>query len=236
MSALALITFLMVPGSARAQSAAIAGVVQDPDSKAVVGAVVMSRNVQSSDMQSTTTDGRGHFQFAVQPGSYTLEVIVPGFEIVRRTGVQTTNSGNPQEIAIKLSIANISETVTVSTALPEAAVAAPSQGSLTARSAQSLISNEYIRNYTSPVSDYAQVLQMAPGTFSNAANGPGLGDTKTSFRGFQDGYYNMTFDGIPFGDTNNPTHHSWVFQDSVVVVDDCEVVVLWFQRYPWFHR
>jgi hypothetical protein len=26
------------------------------------------------------------------------------------------------------------------------------------------------------------------------------------------------------------THHSWAFQDSVVVADDCEVVVFWFQR------
>src|SRR5204862_1347508 len=72
-------------------------------------------------------------------------------------------------------------------------------------------SNEYIRNYTSPFSDYSQVLQMAPGTFSVSANGPGLSDTKTFFRGFKDGYYSMTFDGIPFNDTNDPTHHSWVF-------------------------
>src|SRR5262249_32902224 len=71
--------------------------------------------------------------------------------------------------------------------------------------------NEYIRNYTSPISDYSQVLQMAPGTFSTSANGPGLGDTKTFFRGLKDGYYSMTYDGIPFGDTNDPTHHSWVF-------------------------
>jgi iron complex outermembrane receptor protein len=214
MSALALVTFLTA-GSVLAQSpdgkGALAGVVLDPDAKAVVGAVVMSRNEQSGDMQSTATDGRGHFQFAVQPGSYTLEVIVPGFEIVRRNGVQTTNSGTAEEISIKLSIANISESVTVSVALPAAAVAAPSQGSLTARSAQSLISNEYIRNYTSPVSDYSQVLQMAPGTFSVSSNGPGLGDTKTFFRGFKDGYYSMTFDGVPFNDTNDPTHHSWVF-------------------------
>ena len=48
---------------------AIAGVVQDPDAKAVVGAVVMSRNEQSGEMQTTTTDGRGHFQFAVPPGT-----------------------------------------------------------------------------------------------------------------------------------------------------------------------
>jgi iron complex outermembrane recepter protein len=30
---------------------------------------------------------------------------------------------------------------------------------------------------------------MAPGTFSVSANGPGLSDTKTYFRGFQDGFY-----------------------------------------------
>src|SRR5262249_37958348 len=35
------------------------------------------------------------------------------------------------------------------------------------------------------------------------------GDTKTFFRGFKDGTYNMTFDGLPFNDTNDPTHHSW---------------------------
>src|SRR5262249_61080318 len=120
-------------------------------------------------------------------------------------------AGRSENVSIRLSVANISESVTVSAALPGAAVAAPSQSSLTARSAQSLISNEYIRNYTSPISDYSQVLQMAPGTFSVSPNGPGLADTKTFFRGFKDGQYSMTYDGIPFNDTNDPTHHSWVF-------------------------
>ncbi|HEV3058257.1 MAG TPA: TonB-dependent receptor plug domain-containing protein [Vicinamibacterales bacterium] len=68
-----------------------------------------------------------------------------------------------------------------------------------------------IVTYSRGSSDYSQVLQMAPGTFSVASNGPGLGDTKTYFRGFADGQYNMTYDGIPFNDTNDPTHHSWVF-------------------------
>ena len=31
------------------------------------------------------------------------------------------------------------------------------------------------------------------------------------FRGFVDGDYNITWDGIPFNDSNNPTHHSWAF-------------------------
>ena len=63
----------------------------------------------------------------------------------------------------------------------------------------------------SPVGDYSDIVQMAPGTFSVGANGPGLGDTKIFFRGFKDGFYNITFDGLPWNDTNDPTHHSWAF-------------------------
>lgn len=98
--------------------------------------------------------------------------------------------------------------------LPAAAKKAPSQASLTARSAQSEISEEFIRDFTSPVADFSQVIQMAPGLWSVSQNGPGLGDTKTFFRGFKDGQYSITFDGIPFQDSNDPTHHSWAFFPS----------------------
>jgi iron complex outermembrane receptor protein len=185
--------------------------VLDPDNKAVVNAPVLVRNETTGAVSTTTTDGAGRFSASdLAPGSYAVEVFVPGFEAIRRTGIQVTARAGTT-VSIQLSVANISESVTVSAALPAAAVAAPSQSSLTARSAQSLISAEYIQNYTSPISDYSQVLQMAPGTFSVSANGPGLGDTKTFFRGFKDGQYSMTYDGIPFNDTNDPTHHSWAF-------------------------
>ncbi len=200
------------PSPAAAQAGrAMTGSVMDPDNKAVVNAAVLIRNEATGELLTTTTDGTGTFSApTLSDGSYSVEILVPGFETVRRTGVRVSE-GTPARVLIQLSIANISETVTVSTALPAAAVAAPSQASLTARSAQSLISAEYIHNYTSPVSDYSQVLQMAPGTFNVSANGPGLGDTKTFFRGFKDGQYSMTYDGIPFNDTNDPTHHSWAF-------------------------
>ena len=214
---LALALAFLLPASAptlHAQAPAGAGVngtVLDPDSKAVVNAAVVIRNEATGATVATTTDGSGKFTASGLPqGSYAVEVFVPGFEAIRRAGVQV-KEGAATTVSIQLSVANISETVTVSAALPAAAVAAPSQGSLTARSAQSLISAEYIQNYTSPISDYSQVLQMAPGTFSVAANGPGLGDTKTFFRGFKDGQYSMTYDSIPFNDTNDPTHHSWAF-------------------------
>lgn len=98
--------------------------------------------------------------------------------------------------------------------MPAAAKIAPSQSSLDARSAQSLISDEFIRNFTSPVSDYSQILQMAPGMFSYSPNGVGLGDTKTTMRGYSDSNAVIMFDGIPFNDTNGVSHHSWVFFPS----------------------
>ena len=209
---IALLLSAAVPATAQGPATAVMiGVVLDPDAKAVVEAAVLIRNEGPAPSARRPRIGTGRFSWRdLATGITPIEVVVPGFDIVRRDRVAVT-AIDREEISIQLSVANISETVTVSAALPAAAVAAPSQGSLTARSAQSLISNEYIRNYTSPVSDYSQVLQMAPGTFSVSANGPGLGDTKTFFRGFKDGQYSMTFDGIPFNDTNDPTHHSWVF-------------------------
>ena len=95
-----------------------------------------------------------------------------------------------------------------------AAESAPSQGSLTARSAQSLVSEAAIRDYTSPVADYTQVMAMTPGVFSYNPNGVGLGDAKVTLRGLSDSFTTFSFDGIPFNDTNGVSHHSWVFFPS----------------------
>jgi iron complex outermembrane recepter protein len=210
-TAICLFLFFSAASLAAQSAASLSGSVVDPEGKAVVNAVVLIRSESSTEPRTTMTDATGHYSFSgLASGIYSVEVAVPGFDLVQRSGVEVEPNGSI-EISIRLTVANVAETVTVSAALPEAAVAAPSQSSLMARSAQSLISPEYIRNYTSPVSDYSQVLQMAPGTFNTSTNGPGLGDTKTFFRGFKDGYYSMTYDGIPFNDTNDPTHHSWVF-------------------------
>lgn len=137
---------LLHPRAAAAQpergGAAFHGTVIDPDGKVVVGAALVIRNEATNDVRTTTSDGSGRFTAAgLQPGLYTIEVAVPGFALVQRSGIDVT-TGTTEELSIKLSLANITEQVTVSVALPAAAVAAPSQASLMARSAQSLISAE----------------------------------------------------------------------------------------------
>ena len=93
----------------------------------------------------------------------------------------------------------------------EASKAALSQGSLEARSAQSVVSQDFISNFTSPVSDYSQVFQLTPGAFSYSPNGVGQGNAGTTVRGLSDSQYLVTYDGIPFNDTNGVSHHSYVF-------------------------
>ena len=63
----------------------------------------------------------------------------------------------------------------------------------------------------SPIADYGEAVEMAPGTFTTNGNGVGLGQSSTYFRSFPDGNYDIDFDGVPFYDTNTPTHHSWAF-------------------------
>jgi iron complex outermembrane recepter protein len=203
------------PRSVLAQSesgtAVINGTVLDPDGKVVANAAVVARNESTGYVRAVTTDSDGHFSAAGLPaGVYALEVSAPGFATARRAGLRPA-AGKSEDIAIKLAVGSVTEQVDVSANLPPAEKYAPSETPLTAQSAQSVISGEFIRNYTSPVADFAEVVQMVPGAFSINPNGIGLGQGKTFFRGFADGQYTMTFDGIPFEDTNSPTHHSWAF-------------------------
>src|SRR5262245_27842458 len=108
---------------AQGSGAALSGKVLDPEAKVVVNAAVIVRNEATNEVKAVVTDSNGHFSITgLTTGAYTVEVAVPGFEIVRRSGVQATITGGGEDLVINLSVANISETVTVSTALPGAAV------------------------------------------------------------------------------------------------------------------
>lgn len=75
---------------------------------------------------------------------------------------------------------------------------------------QAIVSRSIIENSVAPTADFAQVVMLTPGASltPSSGNGVGLGDAKVVLRGFQDGQYNITYDGVPFGDSNDPTHHS----------------------------
>ena len=71
------------------------------------------------------------------------------------------------------------------------------------------ISQSFIENNMPLTSNYSEIIGLSPSVQSVSPNGSGLMENQVlSIRGFVDGYYDVTFDGIPFQDSNDFTHHS----------------------------
>lgn len=99
-----------------------------------------------------------------------------------------------------------------------AAEHAPARGSLDATQPQSLVSQQFVEDLVPPAGDYAQTIKFTPSFSFSAPNGPGGAESKSQvLRGFVDGQYNVTIDGIPFGDANDFTHHTTSFFPSAVL-------------------
>ena len=92
---------------------------------------------------------------------------------------------------------------------------APVTASLDAKQPQAIVSRSLIEDSLPATSDFNQIALITPSVSNfNGNNGVGLSESKAQIRGFQDGEYNITYDGVPFGDTNDPTHHSTTFFPS----------------------
>lgn len=201
------------PGSAQTGTASISGIVTDSLGAALPKANIALHSQDNSVSRKVVTDSAGHFEVAgLAAAHYQIDADAKGFAVVTRPDVVLT-AGQSVELALSLRISDINEQVTVEADASNSVAAqlAPLDARLDARSARTEIMDHYIQNFTAPAADYAEIIQMAPGTFSINSNGVGLGDAKSYFRGFSDGNYDITFDGIPFEDTNSPTHHSWAF-------------------------
>jgi iron complex outermembrane receptor protein len=201
--------WVQMPLMAQQGGATIAGTIIDQAGKVIEGASVSVKGEAGAAANIATTDGQGHFSVTgLAAGTYTIESSSPGFALNTRRGVAVSGS-ETQNISITLNVDAISQSVTVQETIVLAADEAPQGNTLDATAARTEITSAVIQNFMAPVADFAEVIQQAPGAFSTNPNGIGLGQGKSYFRGFSDGQYTLTFDGIPFEDTNSPTHHSW---------------------------
>ena len=111
------------------------------------------------------------------------------------------------------------DAVIVTAAKGQASTVAPVASSLNAVEPQAVITRKFIEESAPRVGDFTTTAILAPSmaTISNP-NGPGSTDgSKLTLRGFQDGEYNVTYDGIAWGDTNGPSHHANSFFPSSTI-------------------
>lgn len=86
---------------------------------------------------------------------------------------------------------------------------APTKGSLDETQPESIITSKFIQQLTPEDGGWTTIVNIAPSIAGSLSSNGAIGDYQTvTMRGFSDGEFNITWDGIAFGDTNNPTHHS----------------------------
>jgi iron complex outermembrane receptor protein len=116
-------------------------------------------------------------------------------------------------VALMVPMAALAQTVPQETIVVnghnDAQTIAPGTTPLTAVQPTSIISADFIAKNLPPSGNYDEAIKFSPSVFDTAPNGPGLAESQNiSIRGFQDGQFNVTFDGIPWGDANDFTHHT----------------------------
>ncbi|MGI4801512.1 MAG: TonB-dependent receptor [Janthinobacterium lividum] len=99
------------------------------------------------------------------------------------------------------------EQVTVAGTIPPVSALSPD-----ALQPASRLTAAFLRDAMPPTAAYDEIVRLTPGVVSVQPDGPGLGENAAlTIRGFSDGQYNVTFDGIPFADTDDFTHHSTAY-------------------------
>jgi iron complex outermembrane receptor protein len=88
------------------------------------------------------------------------------------------------------------------------AAKAPSRAPFNSTQPTSVITRNYIANSVVPTGNYDEAIKFAPSLTNVEPDGPGLQESKSiEIRGFQDGQYNILFDGIPLAGSPTDFHH-----------------------------
>jgi len=220
-TALAVCLLMLSAGVGRvlgqSSTGSIQGTVVDSSGQAIQGAnvaVISDAGVQNKVQAGT--DGKFYIA-GIPAGAYTVEISDSGFSTIKRN--VSVAAGSSVSLPVTLTIASVSEEVTVEAEADTslAAQLSPTKSLLDAGSARTEITSNYVSEYTSPVTDFADIIQAAPGTVSYTTNGIGNGQAKIFFRGFVDDDYSMTWDGVPFNDSNDPSHHSWAYVPAAAI-------------------
>ena len=105
-------------GGGAGTTGTIVGRVTDASDSLLPGVTVTASSPSMIGQQTQTTGANGTYRFpAVPPGAYTLTFELPGFNTVKREGIQISLGFNATENA-QLQVASLQETVTVSGASP----------------------------------------------------------------------------------------------------------------------
>src|SRR2546425_12684647 len=102
------------PVIASAQTSTIAGTVKDASGALLPGVTVeVSSPALIEKVRSVITDGSGQYKIiSLRPGTYLVTFTLPGFNTVKRDGIELTSDFTAQ-VSVEMKVGAVSETITV---------------------------------------------------------------------------------------------------------------------------
>jgi Carboxypeptidase regulatory-like domain len=116
---LVIVSVLLLPALARAQTGIIAGVVKDTTGAILPGVTVEAASPALIEkVRTATTDNEGQYKLVdLRPGAYTVTFTMPGFSSVKREGIELS-AGFTASVSVELRVGTMEETITVSGLTP----------------------------------------------------------------------------------------------------------------------
>ena len=201
----------LVPSAVYAQ-ASIAGVVKDSSGAVLPGVTVeASSDVLIEKVRTVVTDGSGQYRIIdLRPGAYTVTFTLPGFNTVKREGVELAGTF-VANIDADMRVGALEETITVTGAAPVVDVTSVRQ--------QQVLDRETVRDLPTSRQYYA-VAALIPGmTVSNQTQDVGGSSVPSqpdwTMHGSRVGDGRLTLDGITLGQRGSGGSNRSMFQINV---------------------
>jgi hypothetical protein len=189
---LALFTALLVLTgvlSAQTSTGTITGHVVDGTGQSVASAEITLVNQLTQETRSGAVDAYGEFVFtSVQPGTFKVQVKVPGFKLLEKTGLILTANERLSAGTLVLEIGTVTESMEVK------AEATPVQTASQERSG--LLNDKQIESLSTEGRDFMALLRLLPGVVGSEG-GSSLGTSGTpTINGVRNEYNLATIDGV----------------------------------------
>jgi len=203
------ILLAVLPSVASAQ-ATIAGTVRDTSGAVLPGVTVEAASPALIEkVRSVTTDGSGQFQIIdLRPGAYSVTFTLPGFNTVKREGVELTGTATAT-VNVDMRVGALEETVTVTGEAPTVDTqTATRQTVITSALADAIPSGRQIQNL-------AVLIPSVTATGGTGGRNQDVGGVlgnvvaTLSVHGSRGNDQRMMFNGLTLGTLGNAGSSSW---------------------------